>query len=51
MQRDPIVAHCSELMKLGKMLNKDDIKAGKVSQRFALSFSSNRSTDSLVLRS
>ena len=51
MQRDPIVAHCSELMKLGKMLNKDEIKAGKVSQRFPLSFSSNRSTDSLVLRS
>jgi len=29
MQRDPIVAHCSELMKLGKMLSKEDIKAGK----------------------
>ncbi|GAA5897109.1 uncharacterized protein JCM6883_006583 [Sporobolomyces salmoneus] len=29
MQRDPIVAHCSELMKLGKMLSKDDIKSGK----------------------
>ncbi|GAA6061208.1 hypothetical protein JCM10212_001529 [Sporobolomyces blumeae] len=29
MQRDPIVAHISELFKLGKMLSKDEIKAGK----------------------
>jgi len=35
MQRDPIVAHCSELMKLGKMLNKEDIKAGKVRSLFS----------------
>lgn len=30
MQRDPIVAHCSELFKLGKMLSRDELKAGKV---------------------
>ncbi|GAA5859333.1 hypothetical protein JCM1840_004566 [Sporobolomyces johnsonii] len=29
MQNDPIVARVSELMKLGKMLTKDEIKAGK----------------------
>ncbi|GAA5833919.1 hypothetical protein JCM3766R1_002470 [Sporobolomyces carnicolor] len=29
MQRDPIVAHCSELFKLGKMLSRDELKAGK----------------------
>ncbi|GAA5952022.1 hypothetical protein JCM3765_005172 [Sporobolomyces pararoseus] len=29
MQRDPIVAHCSELFKLGKMLSKDELKSGK----------------------
>jgi hypothetical protein len=33
MQRDPIVAHCSELFKLGKMLSKDELKSGKVSFR------------------
>jgi len=31
MQRDPIVAHCSELFRLGKMLSKDELKSGKVS--------------------
>ncbi|GAA5938748.1 uncharacterized protein JCM15063_004857 [Sporobolomyces koalae] len=30
MQRDPIVAHCSELLKLGKMLTKEELKSGKV---------------------
>ncbi|GAA6026191.1 hypothetical protein JCM10207_008768 [Rhodosporidiobolus poonsookiae] len=29
MQRDPIVAHISELLKLGKMLTKSDLQAGK----------------------
>ncbi|BGP34298.1 Apoptosis-inducing factor 1 [Rhodotorula toruloides] len=29
MQRDPIVAHISELMKIDKMLTKDELKAGK----------------------
>ncbi|GAA5885205.1 hypothetical protein JCM16303_005902 [Sporobolomyces ruberrimus] len=29
MQRDPIVAHCSELFKLNKMLTKDELKSGK----------------------
>ncbi|BGP18729.1 hypothetical protein JCM10213_009208 [Rhodosporidiobolus nylandii] len=29
MQRDPIVAHISELFKLGKMISKSDIQAGK----------------------
>lgn len=29
MQRDPIVAHCSELFKLGKMPSKDELKSGK----------------------
>lgn len=33
MQRDPIVAHISELMKIDKMLTKDELKAGKVSER------------------
>lgn len=32
MQRDPIVAHISELMKIDKMLTKDELKAGKVSR-------------------
>ena len=30
MQRDPIVAHISELMRLGKMLSKKEIQDGKV---------------------
>ncbi|GAA6014260.1 hypothetical protein JCM11491_005018 [Sporobolomyces phaffii] len=35
MQRDPIVAHCSELFKLGKMLSKKDLEAGKASRRLS----------------
>ena len=30
MQRDPVVAHISELMRLGKMLSAKEIKDGKV---------------------
>lgn len=33
MQRDPIVARVSELLRLDKMLTKSELKAGKV--RFA----------------
>ena len=34
MQKDPIVAHVTELFALGKMISATEIKAGKVSPLF-----------------
>lgn len=34
MQKDPVVAHVSELFRLGKMLSKSEIEAGKVRPSF-----------------
>lgn len=33
MGNDPIAAHCSELMRLDKMLSAADVRAGKVRER------------------
>jgi hypothetical protein len=38
MQKDPVVAHISELFRLGKMLSKSEMEAGKVRSSFLSCF-------------